>query len=98
MARKTKLSADEIAQLDATEQSELERRATRNMGFEKMKERDLGYGRLRDFNGGKEVWMDWRMSQDAEADQLFKLVVGTGYDKITLVFDAEQFRRHLRWV
>lgn len=96
MARKTKLTSAEIAEL---EMDEAEHKAVRNTGFQKMKERDLGYGRLRDFNmRGEEVWMDWRMSREDEASQLFKLVVGKGRDKTIIVLDAEQVRRHLRWV
>lgn len=95
MARKSKLSATEIAEL---EQSEYQRREIRNMGFQKMKERDLGYGRLRDYNGKKAVWMDWRMDKEYENDQLFKMVIGSGNDKVTIVLDAEEVRKHLRWV
>jgi len=95
MARKSKLSATEIAEL---ENAEYQRREIRKTGFQKMKERDLGYGRLRDYNGHKAVWMDWRMTAEYESDQLFKMVIGSGDEKITIVLDAEEVRKHLRWV
>lgn len=97
MPRKSKLSAVEIAGL---EEAEYTRRETRNSGFAKMKERDLGLGRLYDYNGGKSVVMDWRMDEDGIKDQLFKLRIGQAGDKCQhlLVLDAEQVRRHLRWV
>lgn len=95
MARQSKLTSAEIAELEL---SEAERKAIRNTGYQKMKERDLGYGRVRDYNQGKEVWVDWRMSREDEQSQLFKMVVGTGKEKTIIVLDAEQMRRHLRWV
>lgn len=95
MARQTKLTSAELAEM---EMAEYDRKAIRNTGFAKMKERDLGYGRLIDYNQHKEVWMDWRLEKEYEDDQMFKMVIGTGRDKITIVLDAEQLRRHLRWV
>lgn len=92
MARKSKLSSEEIEEMELTEDN---RRKVRNMGFEKMRERDLGYGFLVDYQGKRKIVMDWRMSREHEADQLFKLVLPGGQ---TLVLDAEQVRRHLRWV
>lgn len=92
MARKSKLTSTEIEELELSEDN---RRKTRNMGFAKMKERDLGYGFLVDYQGKRRIVMDWRMSKEHEANQLFKLVLPGGQ---TLVLDAEQLRRHLRWV
>lgn len=98
MARQSKLTAAEVAELESNEYSEHERKELRKTGFAKMKERDAGVGRLYDYHGHKEVWVDWRLNEKYQDDQMFKLVIGSGKDKVTLVLDAEQLRRHLRWI
>ena len=55
--------------------------------------RDRGYGRVLEL-GGADVVMLWNLSEKAEHDQTFKLIIGSK----EYYFDAEQFRKYLRWV
>lgn len=86
------------------EMAEAERRATRRTGFDKMKERDAGWGDVRNYYEGK-VSIEWnieggqRKREDYEAfttipDGMFVLHIG---DKSALL-DAEEFRKLFRWV
>lgn len=90
--RKSKLTAAEI---QAAEKAVEERKQSRKSGFDKMKERDLGHARLHDYNRSEEVWMHWGFD-----DTLFRLEIkgGKNHPALELVFDAEEFRRSLRWV
>lgn len=97
--RRAKLDADEII---AAEKAKDERQQSRKRGFSKMRERDASHARIRNL-AGQDVIMQWNIPDENRdegvaylniPDGLFALKVG----KETAVFDAEEFRRSLRWV
>ncbi len=59
-----------------------------------MKTRDSGHGLLKEYSGkASEVWLLWGY------DGKFKLDARLyGGQSVELVFDSEEFRKHLRWV
>jgi len=57
-------------------------------------ERDLGYGRLIDFNNRRSVQMYWNVNDAMTEDGVFILRI----DGVEVYLDAEQFRKYLRWV
>lgn len=91
--RTSKLTAEEVVQ---AERSKDERVHSRAKGFAKMKERDAGVARLT--NG---VVMHW-----GQQDGAFALTIPSYHEPgrsrevepRMVVFDAEEFRRSLRWV
>jgi hypothetical protein len=95
-------SYDEIMR---AEQEADNRKQGRSRGFKLMKERDAGLGGLHEKSGHiRKTEMYWWDDPDAES-VVFKLRVypykipgindGKAFD---LIFDAEEFRRFLRWV
>lgn len=88
--RKSKRSAAEI---EAEELTDYKRRSKRNQVFKTLvPERDRGWGRLKDYNKGQEVIIDW--TTDKFPDNMFGLKLG---GKL-VVLDAEELRRFLRWI
>lgn len=63
-------------------------------------ERDMGYGRLKDYGKGYDVEMFWDLSEEAKRDQMFKVRIrGRGLDNtVDIIFDSEEFKKYLRWV
>jgi len=60
-----------------------------------MKDRDRGYARLQTYyNSPRDVVMKWGVDDS----QLFELQVRANGKTINIVLDAEEFRKHLRWV
>lgn len=85
--RKSKLSAQEVAELDAFNKGE-----TRNSGFGLMSVRDKGYTTLN--NGSLLQWHTNRPLREGEARQS----VGDGYILIDgKIFSAEELMRFTRW-
>ena len=110
MARRTKLTAEEIRALDETKQQEAGRVQSRKNGFSIMSQRDMGFGRLKD-QTGREVTMLWHVPEHS----MISLPPGAyrsqipngkfvlefrGKDGVTdrMVFEAEDFHKLLRWV
>lgn len=95
MARQSKLSAQEVAELDETKQRE-----TRNSGLSLMDIRDRGYAYIRDYSGGS-VTMHWnvhRPLKNGEARRVIpdgKVLFTKGDTEI--VFDVEELNKSLRW-
>jgi len=90
--RTTQLSGNEIL---AAEQAADDRRLHRNSGYSLMKDRDRGYARLQTYyNSPRDVVMKWGVDDS----QLFELQVRANGKTINIVLDAEEFRKHLRWV
>jgi hypothetical protein len=97
--RHQKTSAEEILK---AEKAVDDRRRSRSNGFEKMSERDAGHAKLHNYNGG-EVRMLWHIPKDRREDGLVYSGIPDGMFGLELndqllVFDAEEFRRQLRWV
>lgn len=62
-------------------------------------ERDLGYGRIKDYNRGYTVEMMWEADGEVADNQIFQLRIrGRGLEPIDLFLDAEQVMKFLRWV
>lgn len=57
-------------------------------------ERDLAYGRVRDYYGNKKVELFWNLDADAIENKLFRLKIG----KEEVILDAEEVMKFLRWV
>lgn len=101
MARTGKLTTDEILK---AEKAKEDRKAHRAAGFEKMKERDAGYALILDRGSDTSiVQMLWGGSLSEEADNagLFALEISPNKhnsNKIKLLINAEELRKHLRWV
>ncbi len=85
--RKSKLEEDEVLK---AEKAKDDRKQSRSLGFSKMRERDQKHARIRDLKQGKEVWLHWGFN-----NKDFMLEIKGGH---TIVVDAEEFRRWLRWV
>jgi len=83
------------SQQEKKEILEADRRTKRTKGFALMSVRDQGYARLRDYNQGESVTMDWNIP--GENKFLLHLESNSKHDEINLVFDAEEFRKWLRW-
>lgn len=88
--RHPKITTEEILE---AEKSKDDRQRSRVKGFDKMKERDAGFGRLRDYQGkAQEIYLLWGY------EGKFKLDIRLyGGETVELVLDAEEFRRYLRW-
>lgn len=71
-----------------------ERRGGKRTVNQTREERDLHYGRLRDYNKGKQVVLFWDFTEQAKEDGILGLKVGAE----TVFIDAEQLRKFLRWV
>jgi hypothetical protein len=63
-------------------------------------QRDIHYGRLKDYGKGYNVEMFWDLNDDAKQDQIFKIQVrGRGLQEtIDLTLDKEELLKYLRWV
>lgn len=86
----------------AAEQAVENRKDSRRVGFDKMKERDNGYAILRDYNGRK-VIMEWHIPKERREPNLAYSGVDEGYftlkaGSLIYAFDSEEFRKALRWV
>lgn len=57
-------------------------------------ERDLGYGKVRDYKNGKDVHVIWDFHPDATRDSMVMLKIG----KEEVIIDSEQLFKFLRWV
>lgn len=90
MPRTSKTTAAEI---EAIEQTEANRIASRKTGLSLIEVRDRGWGRLRELSGS-DVVLVWGVKDSLHKAGLFKLVV----DKKELILDGEEFRKWLRWV
>lgn len=97
--RHAKVDAEEILK---AEKAKDDRQRSRKNGYSMMSQRDAAYARLRNFNGG-DVIMQWHVPKEQREDGLgysgvpdgmFSLKIG----KELVVFDAEEFRKYLRWV
>jgi hypothetical protein len=58
-------------------------------------QRDKCFGDLRDYSLQHAVTMRWDLNEEAKRDQIFELVID---GEITVLLDAEQLLRYLRWV
>lgn len=63
-------------------------------------QRDIKYGRLKDYGTGYSVEMFWDLNKEAIEDQMFKLQIrGRGLEKsVDLVLDKEELLKFTRWV
>lgn len=93
--RKAPKSEQEKLEIEAAERTD-----RRKGGFELGKVRDRGWGTLHDITG-REVVMLWHpverlpgLAYDKVPDNHFGLVI----DGKKVIFEAEEFRRLLRWV
>lgn len=88
-----KLTGDEIL---ATEMAVDKRRQDRGKGFSLMKERDRGHAKLRPYySSASEVIMHWGVDDT----NLFKLEIRPYKGKtIEVILDAEDVRKHIRWI
>ena len=84
------------------EKAKDDRRISRNNGYSMMDQRDAPFARLHNFNGS-DVIMEWHVPKEQREEGLgysgissgmFSLKIG----KELVMFDAEEFRRSLRWV
>lgn len=91
--RKTKLSAQEIKELDDTN-----KRATRNTGLAMMSVRDQGQASLKNYNGGdvKVAWHTPHFNNGVRRDIPDGMFV-IDHKGETLAFDAEELQKVLRW-
>jgi hypothetical protein len=93
--RKSKHSADEI---EAAERAADDRKHSRGNGFDMMSVRDRGWGRLP--NG---TVMEWWVEPGKRRDGIAYSNVPQGMfllhtEKQDIMFDADDFRKLLRWV
>lgn len=93
--RRGNLSHEEIIK---AEKAKDDRQRSRAKGFSKMRERDAGWGKLRDYARGSGVIMLWGFDHHADNSGVFKLVIDDGTREIEVVLNAEEIRRYLRWV
>lgn len=103
--RHSKLTAEEILK---AEQAADDRRRSRAKGYKKMRERDAGGARLSngviiEWGRDNQVWetetSDGKpitvvLAGSGIPEGMFRLTVG----REVRLFNAEEFRRHLRWV
>lgn len=92
--RKSRLTADEI---EATERAADERKYRRGMGFDLMSVRDRGWADI-----GNGMIMEWPVDR-TPADYEARSVVPPNHfilrtNKETLMLNADDFRKYLRWV
>jgi hypothetical protein len=97
--KRSKLTAEEIFKAEKAKDDRVE---SRKRGFSKMEERDASYRKLRNYKGG-EVVMQWHIPDERREEGIAYSGVPEGMfilksEKETLVFDAEEFRKALRWV
>lgn len=86
-------SQRKAAEIEAEELTDFRRRSKRNRVYrEIVPERERGWGRLKDYNKGTEVIMDWTPEKFPDNHFGIKLA-----GKL-VVLDAEELRRYLRWV
>lgn len=73
-----------------------EKRTTRDT----RQERDLGYGRLKDYHtASNRVEMFWDFNEEAAQDHIVKLRINNlKVGPVEVYLDAEQMRQYLRWV
>lgn len=91
--RKSQRSA---AQIEAEELHDFKRKSKRNAALTKLvPERDRGWGRIKDYNQGREVYIEWFV--DKFPDNMFGIRLD-GANGELLVLDAEELRKYLRWV
>lgn len=57
------------------------------------KQRDRGFGELRDYSMKHQVSMHWDLNPEAIRDQIFELRI----DDISVLLDSEQVQRLARW-
>lgn len=98
--KQSKLSGEEIL---AAEKAKDDRKQSRGRGFAKMDERDSGGAVLRDYNAGGPVLIYWHVPPERREDGVAYQHVPEGMfslkvDNKIIAFDAEEFRRWLRWV
>ncbi len=96
--RTAKLSEEDILR---AEKAKDDRKRSRRRGYAKMEERDAGTARIRNYNGS-EVRMLWHIPEDRREEGLCYSGVSDGmfileFAGKKLVFDAEEFRKWLRW-
>ena len=86
-------SQRKAAEIEAEELTEFKRRSKRDRVYkEVLPERERGWGRLIDYDKGRDVRMEW--FTDRFPGNKFGLRIGGQL----LVLDAEEVRRYLRWV
>lgn len=85
--RQSRLTSEEIIK---AEQEADERKRSRANGYSLMKVRDRGYAELRTYYSSPRAKMRWGVDDS----NFFELTIG----KEKAVFDAEEFRKYLRWV
>lgn len=57
-------------------------------------QRDRKAGTLRDYSLNHRVSIRWDLNEEAERDQMFELRI----DGMTVILDAEEMMRYLRWI
>ncbi len=94
--RQSKFSAQEVAEMDETKQKQ-----TRNNGFKLMSVRDLGYKKLS--NGASVLWhtdnppTDIQNGVEVTQGTIPEGTFGIRVDGQTILFDAEELQKYLRW-
>lgn len=98
--RHAKTDVEEIVNAEKAKDA---RQHSRKNGYSMMDLRDAPFARLHNYNGNKDVIMEWHVPKEQREeglgysgvpDGMFTLKIG----KELAVFDAEEFRRQLRWV
>lgn len=97
--RRSKVSAEEILK---AEKAKDDRQRSRKNGYSMMSQRDAGWSRLRDYNGGRSVVMQWHTDRELEPGEIRANIPDGKFTLLVngelVAFDAEEFRRSLRWV
>lgn len=57
-------------------------------------QRDKKHGILKDYSLQHHVSLRWDLNDDAQRDRMFELTVGDN----TVILDAEELQRYIRWV
>jgi hypothetical protein len=87
--RKSQTSALDLEEQELAEHRQKE---SRRGGLSLVELRDRGWARVREVKG-REATFIWGVKDDLAAENLFKIKVG----KEEYIFDAEEFRKYLRW-
>jgi hypothetical protein len=98
MVRKSKISAEEIEEIEF---AEFDRRQVRGKGLDLMSVRDRGWGHIRDHRG-RALTMSWHVNAPPQ-EGIARNNIPPGMfmlegDGIRVMFDADEFRKFLRWV
>ena len=88
------MRSSQTSALDLEEQefSKERQKHSRKGGLSLMEVRDRGYGKVYEMKGN-DVTLIWGVRDDLAHENLFKLKIG----RQEYIFDAEEFRKFLRW-